>query len=481
MALQSRPPIVAIMGHVDHGKTSLLDYIRKSRVASSEAGGITQHIGAYQAVFSGKQITFLDTPGHAAFSKMRSRGATVTDIVILVVSAVEGVKPQTVESIQHIKSAGVQYLVAATKTDLPDSNPELVKAQLTEHEVFVQGYGGEIEFVPVSAKTGEGVDKLLETILVMADLAELSADPEAPLAAVIIEAEKSAKSGVTASVLVQQGTLHRQDDIEAQLGPEQGFVAGRVRQMKDATGSIVESAGPSVPVEVMGWIDLPEVGAIVQPKGSYAHARQTPSSMVPGISIPSNRVRLLLKADTQGTLEAFISSIKVDEVEIVDANVGEVNEADVLLAESTGARILGFHVKVPKDVEDLAKSLKVKVKTDRVIYRLIEEIQKQVLKLIEPTIDEVELGRAEIVMIFEMKGEKIAGCRVVSGELSRGKNYHLYRENQIVENPRIKSMKNGKLDVEVVKTGAECGIVFRQFQNFQVGDVLTSYIPEDEA
>jgi translation initiation factor IF-2 len=461
------------MGHVDHGKTSLLDAIRHTSVAAKEAGGITQHIGAYQVESKGKKITFIDTPGHAAFTKMRSRGAQVTDIVVLVVSAVEGVKPQTVESIQHIKKAGVQYLVAMTKFDLPDKNPELVKAQLSEQEVFVEGYGGDIVCVPVSAKTGEGLDKLLEMIALVAELQELKADPDAAFEGAVIESKKDVQRGAVATILVKQGTLKVGDVIFA------GDAEAKVKALTDAFGKPVKNAPPSTPVEVLGWNDAPAVGAFVSTiKGAAAVVILKEQQTAEDAAKP--RLKLIVKSDVAGTLEAIENSIAGDEVIIIGKGVGDVNEADVLLAESTGALIVGFHVKASNSVKKLAESTKVKIKTYSIIYDLIEDLQKQILKLIEPSIDEQELGVADVIAVFDMKGERIAGCRIKSGEITRGKMYHLKRGDKIVADPKLKSMKTGKNDIEIAKAGTECGIVFRAFSDVQVGDVIVCYTMKEE-
>ncbi|MEK7457867.1 MAG: translation initiation factor IF-2 [Patescibacteria group bacterium] len=477
MAVQPRSPVVTIMGHVDHGKTSLLDAIRHTTVAAKEAGGITQHIGAYQVEHAKKTITFIDTPGHAAFTKMRSRGAQVTDIVVLVVSATEGVKPQTVESIQHIKAAGVQYLVAITKIDLPDKNIEMVKAQLAEQEVFVEGYGGDIVLVPVSAKTGEGLKKLLEMISLIAEMQELKADPDAPFEGVIIESRKDVQRGAVASVLVKQGTLKVGDTIFA------GQVEAKVKAMTDAVGKTIKIAGPSVPVEVLGWSEAPVVGSSISTIKAIAELQSFQSkSQAAGSGEELNKIKLklIIKSDVAGTLEAIENGVLGSEVILIGKGIGDVNEADVLLAESTGAMIVGFHVKIPTGVKKLAESTKVKVKTYAIIYDLIDELQKQVLKLIEPSIDEEELGTALVSAIFDMRGERVAGCKVQTGEITRGKLYHLKRADVVVADPKMKSMKTGKNDIESAKAGTECGIVFRNFSDVQVGDVVVCYRVKEE-
>jgi translation initiation factor IF-2 len=490
MALKLRPPVVTIMGHVDHGKTSLLDAIRKSSLAAHESGGITQHIGAYQVTHNGKTITFIDTPGHAAFSKMRSRGAAVTDFVVLVVSATEGVKPQTVESIQHIKAAGVQYLVAITKMDLPEANPELIKAQLTEHEVFVEGYGGDIVAVPVSAKTGDGLDKLLEMIALLAEMAELKADPDAAFEAAVIESKMDAQRGSVATILVKQGTVHVGDVIYAEN------TSAKVKALQDENGKRVVEAGPSTPVEVLGWEKTPTIGSAVKsvkflpkivvpkqpekPAAAITPAEGEAAIVPPAETGPKPTLKIILKSDVEGTLEALQQALAADEIEILSAGVGDISEKDVLLAESTQSLILGFKVKAPSAVKKLAETLQVKLKIYDIIYDLIEDVQKQVLKLIEPTIDEEELGVADVIAVFDIKGDRIAGCRVKSGEIAKNHLYHIKRADKIIGDPRIKAFKRGKEDIEVAKAGTECGISFRNFSDIEIGDQITSYRVKDE-
>lgn len=465
MAQTARPPVIAIMGHVDHGKTSLLDAIRKTDVAAGEAGGITQHIGAYQIEHAGRKLTFLDTPGHAAFSKMRSRGANVTDIVILVVAADDGVKPQTIESIQHIKQSGVDYIVAINKIDMPGADVIRVKTQLAEHEVFLEGFGGNVSAVEVSAKTKKGIPDLLDLILLTADVKDLKADPSAPLRGVIIESGKDARKGIYATVLVQDGSLKPRQDIYI------GSQEDRVRQMTDHNGKIVMLAEPGTPVSVIGWTQVPEVGAQVR---SSATDEQREAHVV--ANVDPTKLRMILKADVVGSLEALVGSMP-PEVAIVAASVGEVSESDVLLAQTTGARILGFQVKVPTSVTALAETHNVRIKTYRIIYELLEDLEKIVFAFLNPKANELTLGTAEIIAQFEIKGEKIAGCKVVEGELKRGQNIYFYlkREGKEVGSPRIRTMKQGKQDVESVKAPSECGIVFRGTVRFQIGDTIECY------
>lgn len=477
MAKQSRPPVVAILGHVDHGKTSLLDYIRKAKVAAGEAGGITQHIGAYQAEHNGKKITFIDTPGHAAFSKMRSRGAQATDFVVLVVAANDGVKPQTIESIQHIKAANVPFIVAINKIDLPEASPEMVKAQLTEHEVFVQGYGGGVEVVEVSGKTGKGVDNLLDTLLLMAEVEEISADPEAPLHAVVIESVKDARTGVEATVLIKEGTLRERDELHTLT------VKGKVRRMTDAVGRIVKVAEPGMPVEVLGFEDIPMVGEVVTttPQDPIKAAELQRAAFDPSAFLGEQapKLKLILKSDTVGTLQAITQQLS-DEVILISSGVGGVTEGDILQAEATGALIMGFNVPFSKSLKGLADEHGVKVRTYKIIYELLESLQKRILKLIEPTIDEEVIGEAEVLQIFVMKGETIAGSKVTKGEIKKTDLIHLKRDDKIVADPKIKTMRHGKDEIEKVKVGDECGIVFTRFSNLQVGDKIIAYVVKED-
>lgn len=470
MAVTVRPPVVAILGHVDHGKTTLLDTIRKTSVAAGEAGGITQHIGAYQAEHNGKKITFLDTPGHAAFKQMRSRGAQATDIVVLVVSAVEGVKPQTVESIGHVLSAGVPYIVALTKMDLPDANPEMVKAQLTEHQVFVENYGGDIPVIPVSAKTGAGLSDLLDMILLLADLHELKADPDGELLGVVIESVLDKRRGVLGTVLMKNGTLKKGQQIWADS------VSAKVRSLTDDRGKLLDSAGPSQPVEVVGWDAVPAVGSILSAHSPAVAVTQIAQSSSGAPELSSGpTLNMIIKADTLGTLEAILSNLS-SEVSVIASGVGEVTDADIQLAEATKSRILGFHVRMSGGVQKSAELAGVRVKLYSVIYELFEDVQKLVLKLIEPTIDEVELGTAEVLAVFSIRGETIAGCKVTKGEMTKGQKYHVKRKDVIIADPsRMKSLKRGKDDIDSAKAGTECGIVFRDFSAVQVGDVIVSY------
>jgi translation initiation factor IF-2 len=484
MAQQQRPPIITIMGHVDHGKTSLLDFIRETHIVDREAGGITQHIGAYQIDFKGKKMTFIDTPGHAAFNKMRARGAKVTDLIILVVAANDGVKPQTIESIRHIKEANVPYVVAINKIDLPNVFPDMAKAQLAEQDVLVQGYGGEIDVVEVSAKTGQGVDQLLELLQTMSDLHNYQADPAANLQAVVIEATKDPKRGPVATVIVQQGTLKVRQDIVSDEA------SGRIRQLVDANRKPLTEVTPGMPAEIIGFTSVPAVGAKVYEAGKIPAAgelvedrEEMPESEVDQFAALFDerpKLKLIIKADVQGTLEAIEQNLDPDSTELLRSGVGEVTEDELEFANTTGAMILVFHTKVSPKLEERARAMKVKIKQYDVIYKLLEDLQKQMLKLIEPTIDEVVLGDAEILQIFEMKGERIAGCRVITGEIKRTDLAHIKRGEEIIGSPEIKNLMHGKDQIEVVKTKSEFGMTFKQKKvDFQVGDHVIAYKVED--
>ena len=474
------------MGHVDHGKTTLLDFIRQSRITEQEAGGITQHIGAYQISYKDQAITFIDTPGHAAFNKMRARGAQVTDIIILVVAANDGVKPQTIESIRHITAAKLPVIVAINKMDLPDAQPDLVKSQLVEHGILVQGFGGDVEVIPLSAKTGKGVDTLLDTILVLAELHECVADPTASLEAAVIESSKDARRGSLVSVIVRAGILRlRQDLISDQA-------TGRVKLLTDSLGKSVEQVLPGCPAEIIGFKTVPAVGAIIHDQAAtYVAVAQEPV-VAAAVSTSSAqeltdsgfnfllddkpRLKLMIRADAQGTLEAILDTLDAESTELISSAVGQVSEADVELASATGALIVSFHSKVSQQVLHLAKQAKVRIKRYDVIYELIENLQKQMLKLIDPTLDEVITGEAEILQIFEMRGERVAGIRVKSGEIAKTDTFYLARGEERIGQPAIKSMRHGKEEVTSVKVKGEAGLVFRQAKlAFEVGDRLVAY------
>jgi translation initiation factor IF-2 len=468
--LPTRPPVVAILGHVDHGKTTLLDKIRKTSVVAREAGGITQHIGAYQVIHKGKTITFIDTPGHAAFVKMRARGAKVTDLVVLVVAADEGVKPQTLESLKHIKAAKTPYLVAINKIDLPNIIVDKVKKELAKNDILVEGFGGDIVAVPVSAKTGKGINELLEMILLLAEMANLRADPKASLEAVVIESRLDRARGPVAAVLVKNGTLRLRDEIVADK------LGAKVKAMSNETKKSVKEAGPSKPVEVLGFKGLPPVGSKVKKTRVVEEeaSKPKPTKKVVTKKGESKKLRIILKTDVAGTLEAILASFP-GEVEVVDSGVGDINDSDVLLASTTNSLLLGFNIRVPSQIRKLAQTEGVKIKTYRVIYELLEEAEKQALKVLEPTIDEEILGQAEIIAEFEAKKKRIAGCKVREGRIAKGDKLHLKRGTELIGNCRIKSMKQGKENVEKAKKEEEFGAVLAPSLDFRLGDMLVSF------
>lgn len=474
MAVQPRPPVVAILGHVDHGKTSLLDYIRQAHVAAGEAGGITQHIGAYQAEYQGKPITFIDTPGHAAFSEMRSRGAAVTDIAILVVAADDGVKPQTIESIKYIRKAGVPMIVAINKVDLPDANAENVKAQLTEQEIYVTGYGGDTEVVEISAKEGLGIDNLLETILTLGEILELQADPTAPFQGVVIESSKDKFRGSLATVLVQQGTLKVRDALYADQ------VDGSVRTMHDATGQQLNAVGPSQAVEITGFNDVPAVGATVTSEPQEIVVKNAgPATLDLSQFMQSDelKLRVIVKADVAGSLEAVLGSLPKENLEVITSGIGDITESDIQMAETSGARIIGFNVKISGSMKKLAQRLGVKVATYKIIYELIENVEKAIVRLLSPEQAEEVLGEAEVLKVFNIRGEMIHGCVVKSGHLRKGDLIRLKRADSLVYEGKISSLKQGKTDLDSVEEGEECGVVVitKSSEAPQEGDTLVAY------
>ena len=456
-----RPPIVTVMGHVDHGKTSLLDAIRKTNITAEEHGGITQHIGAYQISFKGKKITFIDTPGHVAFGKMRSRGAQVTDLVVLVIAANDGVKPQTKESLQHIKKAGVPFLVTINKIDLAGASSEMVKNQLAEENILVEGYGGDIVCVEVSAKQKKGLDEFLEMILLLNQMKPLEANPNGQLKAVIIESRLDAKQGPLATLLIKNGTLRIGDYLTAE------DVRGKVKAIRDEKGKKLSQAEPSKPVEILGFKQVPPVGSQIKRvkpdvKKATLNRSGPQNGLQPVIAGTSGsgqalkkieeieKIKIILKADTLGTLEAIQASLPT-EVEVIFASVGAVSESDVLLAIPTKSSILAFNTKVPLKTAKLAKIEGIKIKTYKIIYELLENLEKKVLKILEPTIDEEILGKLEIIAEFHIKEAHIAGCKIKKGVINKKDKLHLKRKNKILADARIKSFQKEKQEIEKEK------------------------------
>jgi translation initiation factor IF-2 len=466
-----RPPVVSFLGHIDHGKTSLLDQIRKSKLASSEAGGITQHIGAYQIEFRGKKITFIDTPGHAAFAKMRARGAEVTDLAVLVVASDEGVKPQTRESLKYIKKAKIPFLVAANKIDLAKSKPEMVAEQLAKEGFPVEKKGGEIVLAPVSAKTGEGIEDLLEMILLVAEMKELKGDPQGEFVGVVIDSRLDRQQGSLATVLVKNGTLSVSDSIWAE------GVKAKVKAMADENGRRVKSAGPSQPVEVLGFESVPLIGAKVSLFLSRAEAFKPEKEKLSSgkkEAEDKKKLKLILKADTQGTLEAIVLNLP-EETEMVYQGVGDINESDVLLSQATGAKLIGFNIGIPGRVKKLAQFEKVKLKIFKIIYELLEDVQTDISKILKPAVNEEILGEAKILKEFLIDKKRIAGCQVLKGRIAVKDKLHLKRGEKILGDCRVVTIKQGKEGVEKAKSEEEFGVLLSPQLDFAAGDMLVSF------
>ena len=476
-----RPPIVTILGHVDHGKTTLLDFIRKSSVASKEHGGITQHIGAYQVTYDNKVITFIDTPGHAAFEKMRSRGAKVADIAVLVVAVDDGIMPQTDEAIKHIKEAKVPLIVAINKVDLPEINTkvqlEKIKKQLSDREILIEEYGGDVPIAALSAKTGEGVDKLLEVIILVAELNELKGDPSLEAAGVVIEANLDKFKGAIATLLIRNGTLKKGDQIAL------GGIKSKVRGMFDFKGTLIDSAGPSTPVEVLGLEGVPAVGAVLgeEPKTLTDIKGEQVRSLVEKLKEGDKTLKLVIKADKHGSLEAIQASLeKFNEggkvVNFVFTGTGPIGEENIKLAASVGAIVLGFNVKVAPNAQKLAEAEKVLVRTYNIIYELIEEMEEVVESLLKVGQLEEVFGRANILAEFAHgKTEKIAGCRIIEGEIAKGRKIRIVREGEVIGETKLKSLKKVKEEVNRVEKGNDCGMLFDPPVAFAVNDVVESF------
>ncbi|HYC25119.1 MAG TPA: translation initiation factor IF-2 [Roseiarcus sp.] len=502
-ALAPRPPIVTIMGHVDHGKTSLLDAIREANVAAGEAGGITQHIGAYQVTApNGSKITFIDTPGHAAFTAMRARGASVTDIVVLVVAADDGVMPQTIEAIRHAKAAKAPIIVAINKIDKPDANPERVATELLQHEVQVESFGGETLSVAVSATKHTNLDKLLEAIALQAELLDLRADANRHGEGAVIEARLDRGRGSVATVLVQRGTLRVGDLVVA------GSQWGRVRALIDDKGALVEAAGPSTPVEVLGFSGAPEAGdrvAVVETEARAreiaeyrerqkrekqaargAPARTSLADMMSQLKTAGRKeLPIVIKGDVQGSVEAIVAALEklgTDEVgaRVVHSGVGGVTESDITLAEASSAAVLGFNVRAHKEARDLAERQGIEIRYYNVIYNLVDDVKAAMSGLLPPTLREEMLGLAQILEIFTIsKVGHVAGCRVTEGVVQRGASVRLIRDNVVVHEGKLSTLKRFKDEVREVQAGQECGMAFENYQDMRVGDVIECYRVEE--
>ncbi|HIR99296.1 MAG TPA: translation initiation factor IF-2 [Candidatus Coproplasma avistercoris] len=498
-SLVPRAPVVTVMGHVDHGKTSLLDYIRKTKVTEGEAGGITQHIGAYSVTVNGKKITFLDTPGHEAFTAMRARGAQVTDIVVLVVAADDGIMPQTVEAINHAKAADVTIIVAVNKIDKVGADINRVKQDLTNYGLVPEEWGGDTIVCPVSAKTGEGVDNLLENILLVAEMKELLANPEREARGTIIEAKLDKGMGPMASVLVQNGTLHTGDNIIS------GTVTGRVRAMIDENGRQVKAAGPSTAVSVLGFEDVPGAGepiyAVSQElmkqvieerkrKESEARVQQTSKITLDDVfgKIAEGNMKtlnLIIKGDVQGSVEAVKQSVvklSNDEVQVkvIHSGAGAVNESDVMLADSSDAIILAFNVRPDAKARALAERSKVDVRTYRIIYDLLDDISAALNGMLAPKYQEIYMGKCEVRQVFRITGVgNVAGCYVTDGKIVRGGKLRIYRDDVLVVEGNVKQLKRFKDDVKEVNYGFECGCAIDGFNDIRIGDVIECYIIQE--
>lgn len=498
--LEERPPVVTIMGHVDHGKTTLLDSIRNTKVTEGEAGGITQHIGAYQVVVNGKKITFLDTPGHAAFTTMRARGAQVTDITVLVVAADDGVMPQTIEAINHAKAANVPIIVAVNKMDKPTANPDRVMQELTEHGLVPEDWGGDTIFVPISALKGEGIDNLLEMILLVSEVEELKANPNRNALGTVIEAQLDKGRGPVATLLVQNGTLRVGDPIVV------GNTFGRVRAMVNDLGRRVKEAGPSTPVEITGLNEVPQAGDRFVVFDDEKTARQVGEARAQ-IAIQAQRnektrvsldtlfeqmkqgemkeLNVIIKADVQGSVEALAAALQKIEVEgvnikIIHTAVGAINESDITLAAASNAIIIGFNVRPDANAKRAAEAEKVDIRLHRIIYKVIEEIESAMKGMLDPEFEEKVIGQAEVRQTFKVSRiGTIAGSYVTEGKITRDSGIRLIRDGVVVFEGEIDTLKRYKDDVREVSQGYECGITIKNFNDIKEGDIIEAFIMEE--
>ncbi len=499
--LVRRPPVVTVMGHVDHGKTSILDRIRKSSVAAGEAGGITQHIGAYQVSVGGKYITFLDTPGHAAFTAMRARGAQATDIAVLVVAADDGIMPQTIEAISHAKAADVPIIVAINKIDKPEANIDRIKTQLTEHGLLPEEWGGDTILCPVSAKTGEGFDVLLESINLVAELKDLKANPNRKAKGVVVEAKLDQSKGPIATILVQNGTLKVSDSVIV------GLVTGKIRAMLDDKGRKVTTATPSTPVSIMGLDEVPNAGdilyAVEQEKLIKMVAEERKNKERENMIKASQKVtlddvfnkiaegdmkvlNLIVKADVQGSVEAVRQSLEKlsneqVRVNVIHAQAGAIKESDIMLAESSGAIIIGFNVRPDSNAKQVAEKSGVDIKLYRVIYEAIEDVEKALKGMLAPKFKEVYLGKAEVREVFKISGVgQVAGCYVTEGKIMRNGKLRIYRDDIMITEGNVLQLKRFKDDVKEVAQGYECGMSIEKFNDIKIGDFIECYLVEEQ-
>jgi len=500
--LQPRPPVVTMLGHVDHGKTSLLDAIRKTNVAGGEEGGITQHIGAYQIEHKGRKITFLDTPGHAAFTSMRARGAQGADIVVLVVAADDGVKPQTREAANHAKAARVPIVVALNKMDLQSANPELAKKQLSEIDLVPDEWDGDTIVVPVSATKLQGLDDLMEAILLVADNKEIKANPDGEIFGTVVEAELDKLRGTMATLLLQNGTIEVGDTILA------GKAYGRIKAMFDFRGNPIIEAGPSTPIAVMGLNDVPRAGDIFRVVDSEKEARsiveeiennEEQQSIAPRATLEDlferlqageeQELRLIVKADVQGSLEPIVNSLKElgekqseVSINVLHQETGNITESDIMLAAASDAIVIGFAVDADNAAKRLAETEKVSIRLYTIIYRLIEDVEKAIKGMLEPEMVERTLGQAKVLATFKVSKFKVAaGCRVIDGEIRRNSKIRVIRNSKLIFEGEIGSLKRGKDDVREVRDGFECGLALKQFHEFEEGDLLECYVIEEQS
>jgi translation initiation factor IF-2 len=489
--LVEKPPVVTVMGHVDHGKTSLLDRIRQANVQSGEAGGITQHIGAYQVESDGRKVTFIDTPGHEAFTEMRARGARVTDVVVLVVAADDGIMPQTAEAIEHARAAGVPMVVALNKIDVPNANQDRVLGELSERELVPEVYGGDTVTVPVSAKTGEGIDELLENILVVAELEDLKANPKAPASGYVIEGERDPGRGPVATLLLSRGTLEKSDAVLA------GTAYGRVRAMLDFMGNRVKEAGPGTPVEILGLSGVPEAGTrfevvdherIARDRAQQAEERLRRQELAQGGTRRTleellgeggtQDLNLVVKADVAGSVEALkeaLAKLSTDEVRvnIVRSGVGALTDSDVMLGSASDGILLGFNVRPTNTAKQVAEREGVEIRTYDVIYKALEEIEAAMRGMLAPEIEERETGTAEVRQTFRVPNVGVvAGCYVTRGEIFRNNRVRVVRDGTVVYEGNIASLKRFRDDVRSVREGFECGVGVENFNDVKEGDVL---------
>jgi translation initiation factor IF-2 len=498
--LVERPPVVTIMGHVDHGKTTLLDSIRNSKVTEGEAGGITQHIGAYQVEVNGKKITFLDTPGHAAFTTMRARGAQVTDITILVVAADDGVMPQTVEAINHAKAAGVPIIVAVNKMDKPSANPDRVMQELTEYGLVSEAWGGDTIFVPISALTGEGIDNLLEMILLVSEVEEFKANPNRLAFGTVIEAQLDKGKGPVATLLVQNGTMRIGDPIVV------GTAYGRVRAMVNEHGRRVKEAGPSTPVEITGLNEVPQAGDRFMVFADEKRARQIGETRAQRLIMEQRgdkaklsledlfqqiqqgdvkEINLIVKADVQGSVEALAGALQKIEVEgvkvkIIHTGVGAITESDIILASASNAIVIGFNVRPDVNAKRTAETENVDIRLHRIIYNVIEEIESAMKGMLDPEFEEKVIGQAEVRQVFKVsKVGTIAGCYVTDGKITRDSSVRVIRDGVVIYEGKLDTLKRFKDDVKEVAQNYECGVTVEKYNDIKEGDIIEAFVMQE--